>query len=178
MLWGAELSSFHGDRAQSTAEQGFKARSHTRPRQPCRGAWWSHPAFLVMPSYCPREAASYWLRAKLSLIYDLSLDLSWEKAFGIKDKFLSPSSSIHHFVILWMGGWDGDMIIKISVRSFIRFFWLNGRQETICQVQTETGSRFQDRRHVVQILFLANQTPRNFWNHWTGRGPHINLSSL
>ena len=97
---------------KSTAEQGFKACSHARPHQPCRGAWGSHPTFLVMSSYSPREAASYWLRAKLSLIYDLSLDLSREKAFGIKDKFLSPSSSIHHFVILWMGGWDGDMIIN------------------------------------------------------------------
>lgn len=178
MVWGAELSGFHGDRAQKHSSTGLQGVRPRRPRQPRRGAWWSHPAFLAMPSYCPREAASYWVRAKVSLIYDLSLDLSWEEAFGIKDKFLSPSSSIHHFVILWMGGWDGDMIIKISMWSFIRFFWLNSRQETICQVQTETGSRFQDRRHVVQIFFSANQTPRNFWHHWTGQGPHVNLSSL
>ena len=162
MVRGAELSSFHGGRAEEhsrTGLQGVQPRTAMPAMLRILGVT---PYFSGHVLYCPREAASYWLRAKLSLIYDLSLDLSREKAFGIKDKFLPPSSSIHHFVILWMGGWDGDMIIKISVQSFIRFFWLNSRQETIRQVQTETGSRFQDRRHVVQILFLANQTPRNF----------------
>lgn len=78
---------------EATAEWNRASQPLTAtPAKPRSCAWRSHLNSLVMASSGPWESASYGLRAKLSLIDDLSLDLSLETAFGIKDKFLSPSS--------------------------------------------------------------------------------------
>lgn len=71
------------------AEQGFLACSHPWPHWPTQGcAGWSHPHSSSNVFIGSQGGSRYWRRAKLSLIYDLSLDLILEKAFGIKDKFL------------------------------------------------------------------------------------------
>lgn len=96
MVWDlqlgeAGLSSFRGDGGQRHHRMGLYDRQPhvARPANPRTCAWRSTPLLFC---HGPREAASYELKAKPSLIYNLSLDLSLEKAFGIREKFLPPRS--------------------------------------------------------------------------------------
>lgn len=59
---------------EGPVEQDFPACGHASSRRAVLGGG-SHLTFQVTPSFGPREAPRYGLRAKLSLIYDLSLDL-------------------------------------------------------------------------------------------------------
>lgn len=47
------------------------------------------------------------------------------------------------------------MIIKIACDLSLGSSGLTADRRPFVRVQTETGSRFQDRRHVVQNLFLG-----------------------